>query len=89
MYRLYAYSNLVLLYTAKNTLGRKTKTLLCECLLISYLNFCGVVHFSCLTLQYCKRLQRVQNSCIMLCSYMDCDVMCTLYIRGWNGCLAA
>ena len=44
----------------------KIKTILCESLVLSHLNYCDVVYGPCLTKHDCQRLQRVQNSCTRL-----------------------
>lgn len=59
-----AYSKLKLLFNYRHLFDRKTKTLLCESLVLSHFNYCDYVYGPCLTVADAGRVQRVQNSCL-------------------------
>lgn len=61
-----SYMNLKLIYAHREFLDIKTKTLLCEALILSLFNFCDVVYGPCLTVFDSNRIQKVQNSCLRL-----------------------
>lgn len=59
-----AYTNLKLLYNSYHILGKSTKILLCNSLVLSHLNYCDVAYGPCLDRLTSVRIQRIQNSCI-------------------------
>lgn len=59
-----AFGNLKLLYSYKNCLDKNSRTILCESLVLSHLNFADVVYGPSLTNYNYNRLQRIQNSCV-------------------------
>lgn len=61
-----AYLNLRIIYQHKSVLNKKSKTMLCESLVLSHVNFCDVVYGPCLYSVDIKRIQRLQNSCLRL-----------------------
>lgn len=54
------------LYPSRHFLNRKSKTILCESLVLSQFNYCDVVYGPCLTVSDANRIQSIQNSCIRL-----------------------
>ena len=60
------YGALKKIYSIRNALDRKTKTLLSESLVLSRLNFCNAVYGPCLDYRDKRRTQGLQNSCMRL-----------------------
>lgn len=61
-----AYLNLKLLFQHRHVLNRNIKTMLCEALVLSHLNFCDVLYGPCITKRIANSIQKLQNSCIRL-----------------------
>ena len=61
-----AYCNLRKIYSIRGMLNVKSKSLLCDSLVLSIFNYCDVVYSSCLDSRDRVRIQRVQNSCLRL-----------------------
>lgn len=59
-----SFSALKLIYRNRHFLTTKTKTLLCDTLVLSQFNFCDVLYGSFLSYRNVKRIQMVQNSCL-------------------------
>ena len=58
------FFSLRLLFNSRHLLNTKIKIILCEALVLSHLNFADVVYGACLTEYNCRRLQKIQNSCV-------------------------
>lgn len=61
-----AYINLKLLFQHRHVLTRNLKSMLCNSLVLSHLNFCDAVYGPCITARVAGRIQKLQNSCIRL-----------------------
>lgn len=61
-----SYAMLKLIYRNRTYLSKKTKTILCESLVLSSFNYCDAVYGPCLTMNYQRKIQKVQNSCLRL-----------------------
>lgn len=61
-----AFSKIKLIYNSRNLLSVKNKTMLCESLVLSNLNYADVVYGPFLNVYEKTRLQRIQNTCIRL-----------------------
>lgn len=61
-----AFCNLKLIYSNRHLLNKECRTLLCESLVLSHLNYGDVVYGPNLLLADSRRLQLIQNSCIRL-----------------------
>lgn len=61
-----AYMNLKLIYNNRFFLNQKTKTILCESLVLSKFNFSDAVYGPCIFAEDSRRIQVIQNSCLRL-----------------------
>lgn len=61
-----AYTSLKLLFQCRSILDRITKSMLCNALVLSKLNYCDILYHSCLTEFDARRIQKLQNSCLRL-----------------------
>ena len=80
-----AFINLKLIYHNRHILEKKTKSLLCEALVLSHLNFCDSIYGPCLTYYNALRVQKLQNSCLRLIygiKKFD-HISPTLQLNGW------
>lgn len=57
---------LKLLYPHRQSLGKETKTLLCDSLVLSHFNYCSQIYEPAISKDTSKKIQRVQNSCMRL-----------------------
>lgn len=61
-----AYFNLKMIFNNRQYLSKKSKTILCESLVLSRFNFCDSVYGPCIDYADKRRIQVVQNSCLRL-----------------------
>ena len=61
-----SYYSLRNLYKSKHILNRQLRKQLCESLVLSHCNYCSFVYGPCLDAESKYRLQKIQNSCIIL-----------------------
>ena len=61
-----AYCALKLIYANRSLLHQKTKTLLCDSLVLSKFNFCDSLYDSFLSSVAIRKIQKLQNSCLRL-----------------------
>lgn len=61
-----AFCKLKLIYNARNVLSIKNRTVLCQSLVLSHLNYADVVFGPFLSAYESTRLQRIENTCIRL-----------------------
>lgn len=61
-----AYISLKLIYQNRTVLSRPLKSMLCDSLVLSQLNYCDTIYGPCLTKSDAVRVQRLQNSCLRL-----------------------
>nr|CAI5834113.1 unnamed protein product [Callosobruchus analis] len=61
-----AFSKLKVLYSQRKILNKKTKQLLCDCLILSNFNHCDVVYNACISQRDSSRIQSIQNACVRL-----------------------
>ena len=59
-----SYAKLKTIFSSRHLLDIKTKTLLCDSLVLSKFNYADVIYGPCLLKNDEKRIQRVQNSCL-------------------------
>lgn len=59
-----AYCKLKMLYRARHLLSQKLKVMLCNCLVLSYFNYCDILYGPCLDFSDIRKVQKVQNSCL-------------------------
>lgn len=80
-----AYSKLKLLFNYRHMFDIKTKTLLCESLVLSHFNYSDYVYGPCLTVADTRRIQKVQNSCLRYIHGIRKfeRISYTLPITGW------
>lgn len=60
------YISLKLIYQNRAILSRQLKSMLCDSLVLSQLNYCDTIYGSCLLKSDEERIQRLQNSCLRL-----------------------
>lgn len=63
-YVIQAYINLKKLYPHRHALNQKTKTMLCEALVLSHFPYCSPVYHACLDAASSDKVQKVQNACL-------------------------
>lgn len=80
-----SYCSLKLIYANRHILNKKTKTILCEALVLSHLNYADVVYGPCLLKADARRLQLIQNSCIrLICGLRKRDHVSAKIVEiGW------
>lgn len=61
-----AYANLKIIYQNRHILDRGIKSLLCDSLVLSQMNYCDVVYDPCLSRNDINRIQKLQNCCLRL-----------------------
>lgn len=80
-----AYGRLKMLYPYRHFLDKRTKTLLCDSLVLSQFSYCDAVYGPCITRYDSDRIQRVQNSCLRLIHGIRKfqHISHTLQLSGW------
>lgn len=61
-----AYINLKLIYQNRSVLNRRVKSMLCEQLVLSQVNYGDAIYGPCLRGSEVRRIQKLQNSCLRL-----------------------